>query len=170
VENTGVHQFELLDARGQPHQYLVTEHPAGEGMAVMFELLAVGAPTVLGLAGAALKSEELLGAVLAALSDDTAELATSELGKMLAGLDLAAAGAELGRALGTGKAPELTRRILSRTIRDGQPVAKVLDLAYQANYGELLLAVWRVCAINRFFPVPSTSGSEPKAANALAGG
>jgi hypothetical protein len=158
VENTGTHTFQLADARGASHDYLVMEHPAGEGMAIMYELLALGAPTVLGLASAALRSEELLRAIVEALSGDAPALGASDLGKMLAGLDLAGIGPEIERALGTGRAPSLTRKVLAHAFRDGKPLAGTgLDLAYQANYAELLTAVWKVCSINRFFPVPSTS-------------
>lgn len=161
--NTGVHQFVLADRDGHPHQYIVMEHPAGEGMAIMYALLGLGAPTVLGLAGAAMRSEKILAAVVQALGgDDDGEATgadTAELVRMLSELDLGSVGAELGRALATGRAPELTRQVLSRTHRDGQPLARDFDLAYQANYGELLAAVWKVCQINRFFPGLSTSGS-----------
>lgn len=164
MENTGVHQFTLTDANGKPHDYLVTEHPGGEGMTIMFELLALGAPTVLGLAGAALKSEELLGSVIGAFKAEGESTAgdVSELARQFAALDLGSVGNELGKALAMGKAPELTRKILSRTHRDGRPLATHIDIAYQANYLELLTALWRVCSINRFFPVPSTLlGSSP---------
>jgi hypothetical protein len=164
VENTGTHTFQLPDASGDLHQYLVIEHPAGEGMAVMYELLAMGSPTVLSLAAAALKSEDLIRSVVGAVSGDEAGLEMAELGKMLAGLDLSSVGPAIERALGTGKAPELTRQVLAHTFRDGKPLKGTgLDLAYQANYGELLQAVWRVCSINRFFPVPSTSSTSPDA-------
>lgn len=159
MEHTGVHQFELTDRDGISHAYLVTEHPAGEGMDIMYALLGLGAPTVLGLAGAALRSEEVLGAVMAAFSADAPNLGVPELVRMLAELDLSSVGLEVSRALGTGRAPELTRKVLSRTHRDGKPLAQHLDVAYQANYAELLQAVWKVCSINRFFPVPSTSAS-----------
>lgn len=173
MDNTGVHQFELTDARGQPHSYLVTEHPAGDGMEIMYALLAMGAPTVLSLAGAALKSEDLVRAMFHALSGEEGGIdlgGVSELATMLAGLDLGSVGAELGRALGTGKAPDLTRKVLSRTLRDGQALAGkgAIDLAYQANYAELLTAVWKVSQINRFFPVPSTSSSSPSATQGTA--
>lgn len=157
MESTGVHEFSLTGADGKSHAYVVTEHPAGEGMAIMYDLLALGAPSLLTLAGAALKSEDLVRAVLSALGDGSAEIGAAEFGTMVSELDLAGAAAEVGRALGTGRAPDLTRKVLARTFRDGQPLTRAFDLAYQANYQELLMAVWKVCQINRFFPVPDTS-------------
>jgi hypothetical protein len=170
VENTGVHSFQLSDARGGLHDYVVTEHPAGDGMGIMYGLLELGAPTVLGLAGAALKSEDLLGAVLDAVGGGERDFGVSDLGRALSGLDLSTVGPELARALGTGRAPALTRQVLAHTLRDGKRLRDdaQFNMAYQANYAELLTAVWRVCTINRFFPVPSTllgdsSGSPKKA-------
>jgi len=162
VEHTGVHQFQVSGADGQLHSYVVTEHPAGEGMEIMYSLLGLGAPTVLGLAGAALQSEEMLRSILKAVGGADLERSSgdlSALGKLVADLDLEKLGAELSRALGTGKAPELTRRVLAKAFRDGKPLVSHFDIAYQANYGELLQAVWKVCTINRFFPVPSISQS-----------
>lgn len=159
--NTGVHQFSLADRDGVEHAYVVTEHPAGEGMEIMYALLGLGAPSLLGLAGAALRSEEILAAVADALGGGDSTVTRTDLVKMLTGLDLGAVGAEVQRALGTGRAPELTRKVLSRTHRDGRPLSTHFDVAYQANYLELLQAVWRVCSANRFFPVPSTSASSP---------
>ena len=174
MSTTGVHQFTLTDAEGQPHDYLVTEHPGGDGMGIMFDLLALGAPTVMSLAGAAMKSGEMLEAILTAYrgGGDGGAITksdTSEFGKLLAGLDLASVGTEIGRALATGQPPHLTRKLLSPqgVFRDGKPLS--IDLAYQANYLELLNALWKVCSVNRFFPVPSTllaSSNEPKAAKA----
>ena len=164
--STGMHQFQLTDANGKSHSYVVAEHPAGEGMELMYALLGLGAPAVLGLAGAALKSSDMLGAVIRALSGgDSGVSNTAEMGKLAADLDFASVGAEIGKALGTGRAPDLTRRILSRTHRDGRNLGADggIDLSYQANYAELLVAVWRVCTINRFFPVPSTSPSSSAA-------
>lgn len=161
MSDTGIHQFELTDAAGVAHAYLVTEHPGGEGMELMYALLGLGAPTVLGLAGAALKAEDLLRAVIGALrgegEGESQESDWSELAGLVAGIDFGTVGLELGKALGSGQAPALTKKLVSRVYRDGKPLATVFDRAYQANYIELLQLVWRVCAINRFFPVPSTS-------------
>lgn len=164
---TGVHEFELTDYRGQVHSYTVTEHPAGEGMELMYALLGLGAPTVLELVGATLKSEEMLRAVMAAVvgGDGVAGLGdVADLVRMLDGIDLGDVGRELGKAFGEGKVPAgLTRKVMSRSYRDGRPLGGErggnFDLAYQANYAELLQATWKVCQINRFFPLPSTSSA-----------
>ena len=168
----GVHKFQLTDAKGQPHTYIVNEHPAGEGMAIMFALVGLGAPTVLGLAGAAIQSERLLGAVVDVVrgktDDETDDDDWKDFAGMAVGLDLPSVGREVGLALATGKAPELTKKVLARTFRDGKPLLEVFDQAYQANYFELLEAVFRVCRINQFFPVPSTSGSSESPTEAAA--
>lgn len=161
--NTGVHQFQLADRDGNHHQYIVMEHPAGEGMGIMYELMGLGAPAILGLAAAALKSEKVLAMVSAALAGgedgEVTGADVADLVRLVSELDLGSVGTELGRVLATGRAPELTRQILSRTHRDGKPLSTTLDIAYQANYGELIAATWKVCQINRFFPGLSTSGS-----------
>lgn len=167
--NTGIHEFELVDARGKSHRYSVTEHPAGEGMEIMFALLSMGAPTVLGLAGAAVQSERLLGMVIEAFSTESDGTPPSredfgDLAKLAVGIDLPSVGRELGVALAGGKAPQLTRKILSRVNRDGQFLRNeaAFDMAFQANYLELLVLIFRVCSINRFFPVPGTLLDSPQ--------
>lgn len=169
MENTGVHTFELIDARGASHSYTVTEHAAGEGMEIMYALLGLGAPAVLSLAGAALKSEDMVRAIMGALGGGDGESATdlSSFTAMLADLDFAKVGSEVSLALGSGRAPLLTRQILKNTYRDTRRLTEAgIDLAYQANYMELLTATWKVCQINGFFPLPSTlrtslSGQNP---------
>ena len=159
MENTGVHSFQLTDARGDPHDYLVAEHPAGDGMTILYELLGLGIPSVIGLIGAALKSEDLLGAVLDAVGGGKLEFGAAQLSHALSEIDFSKVGPEIRIALGTGKAPALTRQILSRTHRDGKPLRDDahFNLAFQANYGELLRLIWKVCSINRFFQGLSTS-------------
>jgi hypothetical protein len=157
--STGIHQFQLVDARGDAHDYVLTEHPAGEGMGVMYELLALGVPSTIGLLGAALQSRDLLGAVLDAVGGGTLAFGADELAKVFAEVDFSKVGPEIGRALGSGKAPALTRQIVSHAIRDGKRLRDdaAFGQAFQANYGELLKLVWKVCSINRFFPVSFTS-------------
>jgi hypothetical protein len=180
---TAIHRFALTDYAGQPHDYLVQEHPAIEGMEVLYELLGLGAPSLLGLASAALRSQDLVGAFLGLSRGgaedgdaDGGETAVDEGGapslpvsrgetddfsKMLSKIDLSTVGQELSKALLTGRAPKLTRRLLQHVHRDGKPLRDDghFGRAYQANYYELMQLVWKVCGINRFFPQPSTWGS-----------
>lgn len=166
MEGAGIHKFDLEDWNGNRHQYLVTEHPAEEGMAILYELLGLGAPTLLGLAGAALKITDvatLLSAFRPAAEGEEARQdpgTAGELARFLDALDLPSVGREITRALALGNAPKLTRKILGKARRDGQPLWEdgAFNLAYQANYLEMLTAVWRICQINRFFPQLSTSG------------
>lgn len=169
----GIVTFTLLDADGVPHNYTVGEHPAGDGMAIMYELLGLGAPTVVGVVEAGLKSGELIRAAWEAFRGGGGEAQAPTAGalmervqssdwkdflKLLEDLDLSGVGGALEHAFVTGKAPALTRRVLAHTHRDGKPLSgPAFEQAYQANYWELLQAVWKVCQINRFFPLPSTS-------------
>ena len=75
----GIHEFELVDARGNTHTYMVTETPAGEGVEIMFAIMALGAPTALGLAGAAVASERMFGMVVDALRQDLEKCAVGDL-------------------------------------------------------------------------------------------
>lgn len=169
-----IHRFTLTDYAGTAHTYLVQEHPAIEGLEVLYELLGLGAPSLLGLASAALRSQDLVGAFLglarAEASEDGGGTAitsgeTDDFSKMLAKLDLSTVGQELSKALLTGRAPKLTRRLVQYVHRDSKPMADDghFARAYQANYYELMQLVWKVCALNRFFPQPSTWGSSGSA-------
>jgi len=172
VSDTGVHQFELTDRNGARHAYLVTEHPAGEGSELMFALLGLGVAPLLELAGAALKSEKILRAVVEALGGGEEEAGLGDIAdlvKLLDSIDLGSVGAEISKAFSSGKVPaDLTRRVMSRTFRDGKPMggdrSGHFDIAYQANYAEMLQATWKVCQINGFFPLPSTSAGSSSAA------
>lgn len=179
----GVHQFRLADANGAEHDYLVQEHAAGDGMAIMYELLGLGAPSVLGLAGAVLKLENVVKMGLEAVMGreivgDAGEVGSltgadvTQLATLATDLDLSAVGIEVGKALSGGRAPKLTLSVLAKTHRDGRALVvggkPTVDFerAYQANYMELLQVVWRVCTLNRFFPLPATSPSSSGATTA----
>jgi hypothetical protein len=161
MSTNGVHEFTLTDAQGAAHSYLVTEHPAGEGTEIVFELLGLGAPTALQLVGAALASDDFLRAVLGAMGGDGLQAdATATALQQLAAVDLGKVGAELSRSFAVGKAPvSLVRRIVANATRDGQRLSTAFDRAYQANYWELAQLVGKVIAINRFFPGLPTSAS-----------
>jgi hypothetical protein len=162
---TGVHEFDLTDARGVSHHYVVTEHPGGAGISVMYRLLSLGAPTVASIAAAALASERVVALVTEALADgdgDGASISADDVGeifKILAELDVSEVGAAIGAALGSKAAIPLTYDILAFTSRDNRPVKEVFDTAYQANWMELGRAVWAVCGYNRFLVGVGTSSS-----------
>lgn len=164
---TGVHEFELTDAQGRTWKYLVQEHPAEEGMELLFELIGLGAPTILGGLAELFKSEDMVSglfdAVRSMVAGEAATGATSrdwgEFAALVGQLDVGKVGREITFAVGTGKAPKLVRRLLAKTHRNGKPLKDdgVFSLAYQANYWEMLQAVQQVCRVNRFFPQLSTS-------------
>lgn len=153
--DTGTHQFVLTDARGQPHSYVVQEHAAGDGVEIVFELMGLVGPTVLEGLAAALASGDLLRSLLDVVRGGDSDPESPDVD--LTALDLGKIGAELQRALLSRRCGPLARKIVSRSIRDGHPVPDVFEVAYQANYLELLQLLRQVVAINRFFPVPSTS-------------
>jgi hypothetical protein len=163
---TGVHEFELTDANGKTWKYLVQEHPAEEGMEMLFELIGLGAPTVLGGLAELFKSEDMLSglfdAVRSMVGPESASTATSrdwsEFAQLIGQMDVGKVGREITFAVATGKAPKLVRRLLSRTHRNGKLLKEdgAFNVAYQANYWEMLAAVREVCRVNRFFPQLST--------------
>lgn len=171
MENTagmGVHEFSLEDADGRVHKYLLHPHPAEEGMELLFELIGIGAPTVLGGMAELFKSEDMVSGLFDAVRsmvgpEGAASAATSsdwsEFANLVGKLDVAKVGREITFAMSTGKAPKLVRRLLAKAHRDGKPLRDdgTFSVAYQANYWEMLQAVQEVCKVNRFFPQLSTS-------------
>ena len=138
-------KFSLADTSGNPHDYTVQPHPAGEGTRLVL--------TLMGLAGEPLGRllESELGGVAekiksgeVSLDDDVSELAK--------GIDFSAIARDLRMALAAVDGPQLFCDILKYTHRDGHPLAESghYDAAYQQNYGELLKAVWRVVQVNGF--------------------
>lgn len=165
------HTFRLVDADGVEHQYTCQEHPGEAGMEIMFRVLALGLPSVVRLAGAALKSEDLVATLVRAVADPSAVDdggGMAELQALLADVDLDAVARDLPAAMAA--APALTRDVLSRTWRDGKRLSERVefDLAYKRNYFELLKAVWEVARYNRFFPQLATSPGRPEGATGTA--
>jgi hypothetical protein len=185
IAGTPLHTFQLPDRQGRMHTYLVHEHNALDGMALMYELLGLGAPALISIIGAAMQSEDLIGSVIATMragagpratetperlepgveyeeaAPSEPEVSTADLSRMLGKTQLGAVGQDIAKALATGKAPLLTRKVLAHTLRDNRRLSDegVFALAFKANYGEMLQALWRVCQINDFFPVPSMFSS-----------
>ncbi len=142
-------RFTLTDADGRPHEYEVTPHPPSEGMEIMWRLVAFGAEPL----GGAVKGLLAMGDMgsIAKLLDDPKGL--QKLGKAV---DFAALGRDVKASVQSTPMSDLTKAIVAKTTRDGQPLANALhfDRAYVCNYGELLAALWRVATINRFLSLP----------------
>jgi hypothetical protein len=150
-------QFVIKDADGNDRRYEVTPHNAVQGQAIMWDLVALGAEPVARLADSALKSEEVVAGLASALaSGGVGKLLDGGAVELLGGIDLGAVGADVKRAIVSMPMQRLTRDILRHTTREGRALSDdtVFGLAYQANYGELLRAVWEVVKINRFLSLP----------------
>jgi hypothetical protein len=151
-------QFVIKDADGVDRHYEVTPHNAVQGQAIMWDLVALGAEPMARLASSALKSEEVVAALASTLAEKggAAKLLDGGVVELLGDIDIGAVGADLKRAIMSMPMAKLTREILRHTTREGRPLSDdtAFGLAYQANYGELLRAVWEVAKINRFLSLP----------------
>lgn len=127
-------EFTLLDDSDTPHGYVVPLHPAVEGQRLMCQILALAAGP---------------------LADLAAAFQRADGNGLDADVDLAAVGRQVGAALASDAPPRLIRELLRYTARDGKGLAGDGDfnVAYTGNYGELLVALWRVVEANRFLPL-----------------
>ena len=143
----GVVTFELADHAGQAHSYLCALHDVDEGQRLLWALVAVGGEPL----GALLQ-----GAAGRLIAEGTsmADLLDSDAAALLGAVDWSALGRNLSTAVARSDMPGLTRLILKRTRRDGQPLADntAFNQAYRGNYGELLQALWQVIRANRLLP------------------
>jgi hypothetical protein len=142
----GVESFDLVDADGRPHTYLVTLHPAEEGARILWALLAVGGEPLGAVLQSALGSVALEGATLESLLDTKLDT--------LAAVDWSKVGHDLANTIRQTDMTGLSRMILRHTVRDGAQLADstAFNLAFRGNYVELMQAVWRVIRVNRFLP------------------
>lgn len=156
-----MHEFDLTDADGNVHHYLVTVHPGRDGMAIVAKFAELGAETLGQLATQFAGVDGVLDVLKASVRDEPG--ADAKLQAVVKTLDLAGAARSLRPLIAAS--PELVREILKNARRgaaDGSDMRPLSDSvwfshAYQANYGELLQAVAKVVALNRFFPWPATS-------------
>lgn len=143
--------YTLLDADGVSHDYETTLHPASQGAAIMWQLLALAAAPL----GAAVKGflATSSGFDLRAVLD-----APDGLQRLGASVDFAAVGEDVGRALASGDRDVLVKQILSRTTRDGKRLDNVIEFdgAYTGNYGELIRVIWEAVRANRFLSLLGT--------------
>jgi len=122
----GLIAFDVDDYDGNNHAYEMTLIPAGEGMQMSYELMAI------------------LAGPLAALSsqDEGQEAALADL-----------LGPALG-AVEPAKLTDLSKKLLATVTRDGKPMkGHALDVSYRGNYTEMLVALSKVILENRFIPL-----------------
>lgn len=115
------------------HTYVWTAHPAPEGLPISLRLTSsalVGAARGFGAAAGAGSMADALGS------------AADAVASLLAAPD----------------APDLIRRILAHTTRDGEPLSRadVFASAFSANYGDLYEVLVEVAAGNGFLPARGT--------------
>jgi len=143
------HEFRCSDIEGTQHTYTVYPHPAGEGLQLLSELMAIGARGLRGALGA-VQFDELSKGV-----------ASGNVGNLDAQIDEGMLGVAIGevmQAIGERDALALAKRLLGYTVRDGSGMrgGKVdgasagwaFDAIYAANYGELRTALVEVCRFN----------------------
>ncbi len=149
-----IERFTLADAEGAEHAYTVSRHPAGQGMEIVFVLLAHGAGALAPFIRTLLDGGVSLAGLMGGKED-------GQIDQVLAGVDFQAVAGEVKALLAGPDAIPLVRKLLTYVHRDGQRLADTaaFDLAYTGNYAELLAACWRIIGINRFFPLPGISSS-----------
>ncbi len=167
--------FELEDAHGQPHRYLLTLHGALAGRRIVFRLLALLGPSAGELLGSLLKAEPVAAALKQLAATGTkekrdavaagalADLLDGDLSALLGSLRAGDAAQRLAGAAAELAAEDdrLVDELVMYAVRDDRKlsVAAEFDRAFRGNYVELLALLWRVVSENRFFPVPSTSST-----------
>lgn len=152
VARQGLVEFVLDDAKGNPHKYTVQLHPTNEGQEILWTIIALGgeplASLLQGVAGPVI--EGLIDGGLATALDNP-----DLLKEALASIDWSATGHAIARSLRTTNMPKLTRALFRFTYRDGAHLRDpgAFNVAYQANYGEMLTALGKVIGANRFLPL-----------------
>lgn len=144
----GALQFQIKDADGNPHEYIVGRHDADQGLRICFILMGHAAGALVPLLEPLLSGKTSLASVMGGKADDAFE-----------GVDLSKAAAEVKALLLDPSSIQLVRDIMVETTRDGKVLRNpaAFNEAYGANYGELLKALWKVVQHNRFFPLSATS-------------
>lgn len=140
-------EFELRDDYGDVHSYTVMKHPARDGWRLALRLLRVlGKPLGMsfeGLSPMAIRSAlAQMGAAvkeMAAPDESTGVIEFSPIGEAISHL-----------AMELINHPELIGDLLEHTYRDNQELRDpgVFDIAFQANYGELMMVMKEVAMVN----------------------
>lgn len=132
-------EFTLNDADGNPHQYMVVQHPADTGQDLMWALVS--------FAG------EPLGAVAKKLV--TAGAAGGLDASVISEIDWGQLGKDIASSVDRTDMARLTTLLVANTTRDNQWLKDqaVFKGAFQANYSELMMLLWKVIEVNRFLPL-----------------
>lgn len=151
------HEFDIKDAQGVPHHYVMGYHGFEDGADVSLWLIA-NCGSMVGTMLPALKQAtsslmQEAGTVEALLSMDAGR-AFEGLADALGSVPPEAFAAELRRSLAGAK--PMLRVIFKHAARDGLPVLANLDTIYRANFWEMYQAAFEIIKANRFFPLPST--------------
>jgi hypothetical protein len=151
-EEAGLRTFTLSDADGAEHHYQVVLHPPEQGQRILWALVALGGEPL----GA------LLGGVVGqlVLGDKTiGDLVDSSVEDVLGEVDWSAVGRNVSEAVRRTDMPTLSKALLAHTVRDTKQLRDPTNFgaAYQANYGEMLQALWEIIKANRFLPPLPTS-------------
>ncbi len=154
-------KFELPDASGVPHKYIVALTPAEKGMGVSMQLMGmVSASAFRSLGGILLPAlyRSMQGSSLTDLLDSKEAL--SDMLGAAQTADWGASGEAVGALLQSPRTVQFCRQtLLATVIRDGKSLATepgAFDQAFTANYGELWSLLIKVIDINGFFALPST--------------
>lgn len=136
-------ELTLTDDEGNAHSYMIARHPATEGGRVMCQILGLVTGPLARLIVSAFKAMEGGGTLGDVLSRDISDL------------DLDGVGQQVGAVLLSEASPKLIRELMRYVSRDGQrlSVDHAYNVAYTANYGELILALWEVVKANGFLPL-----------------
>lgn len=149
-------EFELYDADGNAHEYVITPHPASEALKLVWAMIRAAAqPLARVLEGNIVQLYE----AFTGEEDITIEALLEDLD-----IDLADSAKDLFEVLFSTGEEWVTRELLNHTTRDAQPLKAgtrkgdfAFDMAYQANYGEMLEACYKSVQVNRFLSLFRTS-------------
>lgn len=145
---TGPFTFSLTDAQGVEHAYSVMPHNADAGFALSAQLVELGIEPIAAGIGQALA---------AAGPDGIRGLLDADASGLLASVDIGALGKRLGPLVAA--LPKLRPELFRAVTRDGAALSSPVhfNAAYQRNYAELYLAIWKIVEGNGFLPLPGTS-------------
>lgn len=150
-----IERFELTDADGNAHQYIVEPLPVMKGLRISKRIVGALARGV--LPALASNFEALYTSATSGIGD--AEF-TGKLSDMLKDMDVRGAAADIGAVI-EDFPEDLILRCFERVIRDDVSLKNThaMEQAYNANYGELYQALIKIIAVNKFVPFGSKSGA-----------